>query len=193
MALSHPSARDLSASSHADILLSLSIDALRQGQAMRFRVASGSMRPLLRVNDSVLVEPASSLTVGEIAAFETSAGLVIHRIVHTSQSQQGRRLLQMGDGEIRPEWIETSGIVGRVTTMYKGKQAFSLTTPLAKWYSSLIAFLRYRVYLHRTNIPFSTSLRLFSRLLLHSWTLCMLFRTLLYMFLEQSYVTSKQR
>lgn len=171
LSLSHPSARDLSISPHADILLSLSIEALRQGQAMRFRVASGSMRPLLQVNDSVLIEPASTVTVGEIAAFETSTGLVIHRIVHTAQSQEGRRLLQMGDGEIRPEWIETESIVGRVTTVYKGEQAFSLTTPLARWYGSLIAFLRYQVYLHRTNIPFSTILRLFSRLLLHIWSL----------------------
>lgn len=161
-----------SPSMSADILLSLSIEALRQGQAMRFRVASGSMRPLLQVNESVLIEPGSAIAVGEIAAFETPAGLVIHRIVHTQQNGGRLRLLQMGDGEIRPAWIETESIVGRVTAVFKGERPCSLTTPLARWYGSLLAFLRYQVYLHRTNIPFSTILRLCSRLLLHFWTLC---------------------
>lgn len=159
------------ASSHADMVFSLSIEALRQGQPMHFRVASGSMRPLLQVNDSVRIEPTSSVTIGGIAAFETLDGLVIHRIVHTEQNQGKLRLLQMGDGEVCPTWIESETIVGRVTAVHKGTHPCSLETPIAQWYSVLIATLRYQVYLHRTSIPLSTCLRLCSRLLLYLWTL----------------------
>ena len=158
-------------SSHTAILASLSIEALRQGQPMRFRVASGSMRPLLQVNDSVQIEPTSTVTIGDIAAFETHDGLVIHRVVHTQQNQGTLRLLQMGDGEVRPTWIESETVVGRVTAVYKGTQVVSLETPIAQWYSVLIATLRYQVYLHKTNVPFSMALRLCSRLLLYLWTL----------------------
>src|SRR5579863_3176992 len=79
----------------ASTLASLYIEALRQKQPLWFRVASNSMLPLLRKDDSVYIEPAQAedIRIGDIAAFETSSGLVIHRIVAIEQTQETIRLL----------------------------------------------------------------------------------------------------
>ncbi|MFL5691813.1 MAG: S24/S26 family peptidase, partial [Ktedonobacteraceae bacterium] len=69
--------------SKLDLIASLFIQALREGQSLWFRVASNSMFPLLRKGDEVFIQPvqACEIRLGEIAAFETSSGLVIHRII----------------------------------------------------------------------------------------------------------------
>src|SRR5437588_4936501 len=77
----------------AAAIASLYIEAVRQGQSLWFRVASGSMHPTLRIGEQVRIEPAGAeqLCVGEIAAFETAQGLTIHRVVqhqHDGTSKQ---------------------------------------------------------------------------------------------------------
>jgi len=100
-------------------LASLYIEALRQKQPLWFRVASNSMLPLLRKGDSVYIEPAQAedIRIGDIAAFETSSGLVIHRIVAIEQTHETIRLLQMSDVEVLPAWVKEEAIVGRVITV----------------------------------------------------------------------------
>src|SRR5207248_4792684 len=99
-----------------DIIASLFIEAVRQGQPLWFRIASNSMLPLIRVDDTVYIQPTSAneIHVGEIAAFETSAGLMIHRIVSSQQIQGTVRLLQMSDVELLPSWVKEQAIVGKV-------------------------------------------------------------------------------
>ncbi|GAC1400345.1 MAG: hypothetical protein NVSMB49_12440 [Ktedonobacteraceae bacterium] len=157
--------------SSAAVVSALYIEALRRGQALWFRVASGSMGPLLHVNDTVRIEPAQSIAVGEIAAFETQEGLVIHRIIQRQQTRTGVRLLQMGDGEVRASWLESSVVVGHVVAIRRGAIDIDIKKPIAKWCGYTIAMLRYQVYLRASSIPFGTVLRLCSRLtcVLGSW------------------------
>ena len=53
----------------ATIITSLFIEAVRQGHASWFRVASKSMLPLLRPGDEVYIQPAQAqeIGIGEIA------------------------------------------------------------------------------------------------------------------------------
>src|SRR5207249_4174383 len=115
----------ISMSQQADIIASLFIEAVRQGQSLWFRVASNSMLPLIRVDDTVYIQPTSAneIDVGEIAAFESSTGLMIHRIVYSQQTQGSVRLLQMSDVELLPGWVKQQAVIGKVVSIRRqGRQ-----------------------------------------------------------------------
>ena len=142
----------------AEALASLYVDALRQGQSLWFRVASGSMSPTLRVGDEVRIEPATAdkIRTGDIAAFETIDGLVIHRIVQRQESGSGVRLLEMSDVHLHPGWVEAKTIVGRVILARRDTHQINLQHPIAQMCGAVTAQLRYRLYclytLNRFNL-----------------------------------------
>lgn len=134
--------------SAAEALASLYIDALRQGQSLWFRVASGSMNPVLRVGDEVYIESttADKIRLGEIAAFETTEGLVIHRIVQRIQTNTDVRLLEMSEVRLHPNWVEAQTIVGRVTLTRRDTRQINLQHPIAQMCGTVTAQLRFRLY-----------------------------------------------
>src|SRR5439155_21245391 len=145
------------------------IEAIRQGQPLWFRVASNSMFPLIRVDDTVYIQPTSAneIHVGEIAAFETSAGLMIHRIVNSQQTEGTVRLLQMSDVEFLPSWLKEQAVVGKVVYIrWQGRQV-NLQQPIAKWCGRVTARIRYRLYLCNKTNPLRIMLRVCSRLAIH--------------------------
>ncbi|HLJ35250.1 MAG TPA: hypothetical protein VKU38_16475 [Ktedonobacteraceae bacterium] len=153
----------------AATIASLYIEALRQNQPLWFRVASNSMHPLFYKDDNVYIESAraQNIDIGEIAAFETSHGLVIHRIVAIEQIAGTIRLLQMSDVEVVPGWVQEQAVVGRVATIdCKGRQ-LNLRHPIAKWCGKVTAAIRYRLYKYGNNMPLSIVLRIASRLAIH--------------------------
>jgi Peptidase S24-like len=152
----------------ASALASLFIEAVRQGQALWFRVASNSMLPLMRLGDNVYIQPAraSELRPGEIAAFETSSGLVIHRIIHYQQTEASVRLLQMSDVEFLPGWVKAQAVVGRVVSIRRQNRQVDLYHPIAKWCGRVTARIRYRLYLHHKNRLLQLLLRGCSRLVI---------------------------
>jgi hypothetical protein len=166
--------------SQVAIITSLFIEAVRQGQASWFRVASQSMLPLLRLGDEVYIQPAQAheIGIGEIAAFETSAGLVIHRIVCTQQTTQTFRLLQMADVELLPSWVKEQALVGRVVGIRRPVQETSalretnLCHPIAKWWGMVTAHVRYRLYLCSRSNPLRMVLRGCSRFCIHFGAWC---------------------
>jgi signal peptidase I len=153
----------------ATTIASLYIEALRQKQPLWFRVASNSMHPLFYKDDNVYIEPAQpqDIDTGDIAAFETSHGLVIHRIVAIEQKSDTIRLLQMSDVEVMPSWVQEQAIVGRVVTVRCQGYQLNLRHPIAKWCGKVTATIRYRLYKCRNNMPLSIVLRIASRLAIH--------------------------
>lgn len=135
------------------ILASLFIQAVREGQTLWFRVASNSMSPLFQKDDSVSIVPATADAIrpGEIAAFETRDGLVIHRIIHRQQNGQTIRLLQMSDVDLFASWIEPTSVVGKVIAVRKEGQQANLAHPIAKWYGRIVATTRYQLYLRNSH------------------------------------------
>lgn len=130
------------------IIASLSRQAVRQGQSIWFRVASNSMNPTLQVGDHVRIEPAKAneIRLGEIAAFEASDGLIIHRIVQRQQTNATVRLLQMADVQLHPSWIEEQAVVGRVVATRRQDMQIDLQHPIAQWCGTVTAYLRYQLY-----------------------------------------------
>ncbi len=149
-------------------IASLFIQAVRQGQALWFRVASNSMFPLLRRNDTVYVQPATAndIRVGDIAAFESVDNLVIHRIVHIQQTGSAIQLLQMSDVELLPSWVKEPAVVGKVIMIRREKRQTNLLCPIAQWGGKVTAHLRYRLYMYDKNSPLRVVLRACSRLTL---------------------------
>lgn len=134
--------------------IDLYFEALRRSQALWFRVSSGSMRPLLRVDDAIYIQPARADQVqpGEIIAFLTNDGLVVHRLLQIQQREGICRLLQMGDAAHYSGWITGESVLGRVVTVKRDHYTLSLQRPLAHWWGCTMAILRYRLYLWQ-HIP----------------------------------------
>lgn len=130
------------------VIASLYIQAVRQGQSTWFRVISGSMRPLIHSGDAVYIEPATAagIEVGDIAAFETPAGLLIHRIVHRQQAGAYIRFIEMGDAALQANWMKEQAIVGRVILACRGNRQLDLRRPIAKRCGKVTAHLRYQLY-----------------------------------------------
>src|SRR2546427_6891236 len=128
----------------SQVIASLYIQALREGQSCWFRVASNSMTPLLHQGDTVFIQPAriEATAIGAIAAFETSEGIVIHRIVRYEQTGNMCRLLQMSDVALQPGWLEEQAVVGRVTRARRGNKELDLCHPIAQWSGRVTARLR---------------------------------------------------
>ncbi|HEY6286760.1 MAG TPA: S24/S26 family peptidase [Ktedonobacteraceae bacterium] len=137
----------------ATAISSLYIQALREGEALWFQVASGSMVPTLNVGDKVWIEPAKAIDIhnGEVAAFETAQGLVIHRIVQREHRGTNLRLLEINDVNLSANWIVEQAVVGRVTTIQRGTLEINLQHPVAQRWGSVTAYLRFKLYLLHTN------------------------------------------
>ena len=154
--------------SKLDLIASLFIQALREGQSLWFRVASNSMFPLLRKGDEVFIQPAQAceIRLGEIAAFETSSGLVIHRIISIQHTPTGMRLLQMSDVERLTSCVKEQAVVGRVISIRHADKLIDLQSPIAKWCGTVTARIRHRLYVYDKNMPFKIMLRGLSRIVI---------------------------
>jgi len=150
------------------VIASLFIQAVRQGQSLWFRVASNSMYPLLRRNDTVFIQPISGkdIRVGDIGAFAASDSLIIHRIVHIQQTAGSLRLLQMSDVELLPSWVNDEAVVGKVVMVRREQRQSDLQHPIAQWGGKVTARIRHRLYLYDKNSPIRLALRACSRLAL---------------------------
>lgn len=153
------------------VIAELYREALRKGQPLWFRVSSSSMHPLLRIGEEVYIEPATAgdLQIGEIAAFETGAGLVIHRIVQRRSDRGGIQLVEMGDTQLRAGSVESGAVIGRVVAIGRGKRRIDLQQPIAQKCGRVTARIRYRFYTMRfsdrlTRVILRKSARLVARL-----------------------------
>ena len=149
----------------SSIVESLYLEALRKGQSLWFRVISNSMVPTLRIGDRVYIEPtqAKEIRIGDIAAFETADGLVIHRIVRAQQTGTSVHLLQMADVDLHASWVEEHAVIGRITTLRHQNREIHLQHPIAQRCGNITARIRYQLYLWKLNTPLRILSRLCSR------------------------------
>ena len=100
---------------------------LNQGKNVVLTARGNSMRPMLRnLKDNLTISPCnpSELLVGDVVFYKRKSGIfVVHRIIGCLPS--GEYLL-MGDFQLRVEKVNTSQILGKVTSFTRGKKVYSV-------------------------------------------------------------------
>lgn len=136
-----------------NVIAELYREALRKGQPLWFRVSSGSMSPMLHIGEEVYIVPATAddVQVGEIAAFETEAGLIIHRIVQRGLDEGKVQLVEMSDVHLQAGRVESGAVIGRVVAIGRGKRRIDLQRPIAQKCGRVTARARYRLYTVRSR------------------------------------------
>lgn len=103
-------------------------------------VQGGSMRPFLRNGDKILLVPVTSCTLSEgmIVLAHTSAGVLLHRIVHMRKDKDEIRLA--GDANSRQtECITRKHIIGVADKAWRGERLL----PVNSFSRRVLAFLWY--------------------------------------------------
>ncbi len=101
-----------------------------QDAVLRFlvapRVASSSMAPTLVPGDTLELEPADELHIGDVLVFRHHDGYVCHRLVGV----RGDTLSMKGDASTgEPETVDRSQVVGRVSAIARAVTAPSEAGP----------------------------------------------------------------
>ncbi len=89
-----------------------------------FRIVSGSMSPLIEINDRVLVKKVnpSEIRQKDIILFKVDDVLVTHRVVNLSRNDGKTMILQKGDASNHASLISTDKVMGKVKAIErKGK------------------------------------------------------------------------
>ncbi|MHB1390975.1 MAG: signal peptidase I [Thermoleophilia bacterium] len=95
-------------------------ESLARGQAIRFRVASGSMRPALVQGDIVVVRrysPPAAPRVGDIVLFYFGERWIVHRIVGKTDVDGRLFFWQKGDDEHHSVMTPAAAVAGRVVAI----------------------------------------------------------------------------
>jgi hypothetical protein len=103
-----------------------------RGVPFRFHVTSGSMAPLIRAGDEVLVRAApAGLRRGDVVLVEAGGAFVVHRL---RAILPDGRLVTHGDRNLTPDtpWAPQA-LVGQVVAVVRGGREHDLTAGRAGW------------------------------------------------------------
>jgi signal peptidase I len=118
----------------ADVITEMLDEALRlKGQAW-FRVLSGSMYPLIEINDRVLVRDINPAEVrpGDVVLFKSDGVYVTHRVIQFERKGRRPMVLQKGDASAHASLIAPDSIVGKVTAVEKQGRVLDITAGRGK-------------------------------------------------------------
>lgn len=76
-----------------------------------YRVGSGSMNPVLKVGDYILIGKSNKYKIGDIITYKNKSSYITHRIVYID----GKKIVTKGDSNnINDEFINKKNIVGKL-------------------------------------------------------------------------------
>jgi signal peptidase I len=108
-----------------------------------FKIISGSMYPLIDINDRVLVKKIipSEVRLRDIILFKFDDVFVTHRVIKILRQNGKTLILQKGDAGNHAFAIDPEIIVGRVVTIDKKGSFLSLESGRGKIISQFLGFL----------------------------------------------------
>jgi signal peptidase I len=95
-----------------------------------FRIISGSMSPLIEINDRVFVKKVnpSEIKPRDIILFKGDYGFVTHRVIQSSEQNGKIMLLQKGDASNHASLIPPEVVMGKVMIIEKRGRFLNLTS-----------------------------------------------------------------
>lgn len=83
-------------------------------------VISGSMEPTIKQGSFVIIRNSTIYKTGDIITFNTTIGIITHRIVKIELEHDNYRVFTKGDGnsELDPSPIKLTDILGKVVVIF---------------------------------------------------------------------------
>ena len=136
-------------------IIDLWADLHHQKQESWLPVLSGSMMPLLRIGDYVLVQSANpdSIRPGDIIVFKGRDRLIVHRVIRRYDNGSPA-FLQKGDSTTAAEIIRSEDVIGRVIAVRKGTKIIRLNEGIWKVINCALTLFSSSVYHLKPENPF---------------------------------------
>lgn len=102
------------------------------GKRLRFRVATGSMMPMIRPGDDVTIrmECPARVKTGDIVAYIRDDRVVVHRLLQVRCRNGRRQFRQQGDALRGRGCFDEEAFVGRVEAIHRGKTVLNMNRGL---------------------------------------------------------------
>lgn len=91
-------------------------------------VFSGSMSPILKIGDKVLVKYISPKWIhfGDIIVFKENDKFIVHRVIRKRLSRDKLIFLEKGDNNRFASWIDAEKVIGKAIAVNKGDRYIRL-------------------------------------------------------------------
>lgn len=117
-------------------------ELLSKNLGIKFQARGGSMRPLVRDGEVVLVKQVNpqDVKLGDALLFVIESGkAVLHRVIRIKKSTQTRSFLMQGDHSSRPDgWISGEHIMGKLLMIERNHKTIWMDQPIMRLLSKLV-------------------------------------------------------
>jgi signal peptidase I len=105
-------------------------EVCERGKSLSFKIASGSMSPIIEVGNVVKISRVkpSHVRTGDIVAFREGQNVVVHRIIGKKRLNRELIFSHRGDDGAISGKIPAKDLIGRVFLIKKGEREISLNT-----------------------------------------------------------------
>ena len=136
-------------------IINLWADLHQQKQELWLPVLSGSMMPLLRTGDEVLVQSVNpdNIRPGDIIVFKDQDKLIVHRVIRRYKNGSPT-FLQKGDCTTAAEIIRSEDVIGKVIAVCKGTKIIRLNDGIWKVVNYILTLFSSLVYHLKPKNPF---------------------------------------
>jgi len=120
-----------------------------------FRIISGSMRPLIEVQDRILAKRVapSEVQPGDIILFKNSDVLVTHRVIRIFKRNGKTMILQKGDAGGSAGTIAPESVLGKIVAIEKKGRLLRLDRGYVRFLNGFLGFKN--CYWYRLNVKIS--------------------------------------
>ncbi|MDY6932265.1 MAG: signal peptidase I [Halobacteriota archaeon] len=125
-------------------------DLNKKNEGSWLSVLSGSMAPLLQIDDKVLIRSVKpdEIRFGDIVVFKDADRLVVHRVIrkYRSKDEGGLKFIQKGDATTNAEISSEEDVVGRVVSINKNDRVIEHNKGIWMLYNIFITLFSTSVY-----------------------------------------------
>jgi signal peptidase len=116
----------------SNMFFEVTVNLLRSGQSVRFQAPGKSMKPTIREDETITVDPITPLAVrkGDIILYKNGTGVIAHRVVRIEKQNPSRpqdTFILRGDASILDDKPVAPGqVLGKVISVERGGRTIDL-------------------------------------------------------------------